>query len=35
MTAAGLALTAAGVLVYGIIPARLTAAVQQAAAFLK
>jgi NADH-quinone oxidoreductase subunit N len=35
MAAAGLALTAAGVLVYGIIPARLTAAVQQAAAFLK
>ncbi|MHB8733152.1 MAG: proton-conducting transporter transmembrane domain-containing protein, partial [bacterium] len=34
---AGVALTAAaaGVLIYGIIPARLTAAVQQAAALLK
>jgi NADH:ubiquinone oxidoreductase subunit 2 (subunit N) len=34
---AGAALTAAvsGVLIYGIVPARLTAAVQQAAALLK
>jgi NADH-quinone oxidoreductase subunit N len=35
MTGAALVLATAGVLVYGIVPARLTAAVQQAAAFLK
>jgi hypothetical protein len=35
MTGAALALAAAGVLIYGIVPARLTTAVQQAAALLK
>jgi NADH-quinone oxidoreductase subunit N len=35
MTGAALVLAAAGVLVYGIVPQHLTAAAQQAAAFLK
>ena len=35
MAGAALTLAAAGVLIYGIVPARLTAAVQQAAALLK
>ena len=35
MAGAALALAAAGVLIYGIVPARLATAVQQAAALLK
>jgi len=35
MAGAAVTAAAAGVLVYGIMPARLTAAVQQAAALLK